>query len=434
MDLQQSLYEKRLDFYSSREKPKAGAYYTVPKGAWLDSISMAAYGRDRTADIKQANPFLSSRPVHAGSGLPYIHPGDNLWLPPAGPGGKNTVESDDPEDITIRINDKTYRGFESVTITRNIDTCADVFSFSAPYDPSDPNSVILDPFTYYKADIFVGGEKFISGEMVKWSPDSAGAKMTIEVRSLSGVTVDCVPLDKKLDYNGMTLKQIADSLLTPFGIKTDFPAGDSGPFIKANRDVEGTVFQFLSNLARQKGFVITSSLDGRMSFIRANVKAAPVVSLEAGKYPLLSASGGYDGTARFSHYVSIGQTAGSPGNRAEIRDTTVPVYRPVIFSADSMEAGEQKDAAQWKRARSLAAAMTVSVTVAGWRYPTGGKLWMENIKVTLLYPRICVFQATDFLITAVSLKKDSSGNTADLTLSLPQAYSMEFPKVLPWLR
>lgn len=432
--LQQRLYNDRLKFYDTHEKPKAGTWYTVPKDSWLDSISIATYGRDRTQDIINANAYLSSRPVHTGSGLPYIHPGDRLWLPPDGDALPDTVSASDPEEIAIRIDGKVYRGFESVGISRSIETCADTFSFVAPYDPDNPAHRILDPYSYRKCDLFIGGNLYIPGEMVKWSPDADNARMTIEVRSLPGVTVDCVSLDKGCDYNGMTLQAIATSILAPFGIIPSFPDGDSDVIVKANRGVTDTVFSFLAGLAKQKGLVITSTIRGEMAFVRAAVNSRPVASLEEGKFPLIKVSGSYDGTGRFSHYIAVSQSAGTEGNRAEEKDNTIKTYRPSIFTADECENGNIADAAKWRKSRALAAASPLTATVRGWADPSGAP-WMENTKITLKAPRNCIFSPTEFIITSVEPKKsESDGNVVDLKLALPQAFTLDFPEVMPWQR
>ncbi len=433
---QTALYHDRLEFHETNTKPKAGAYYTVPKGAWLDSISISAYGQDKTDDIIKANPFLSGRSIHAGSRLPYIYPGDKLWLPPKMDAIKepDTIPASNPDEIGIRIEGQIYKGWQTARATRSLFTCADSFVFEADYDPNNEESKILDPKTYYLADLFIGGEKYISGEMLKWFPDSGNGKMKVEVRSLPGVTIECQSLEKQLDYNNMTLQQIADSILGPFGIATGFPDGDTDAFIKVNRDIQATVFDFLKKLAQQKGFVITSSADNEMVFCRANLSGAPVAALIAGEYPLIDVQASYDGTARFSHYVAVSQSAGNQSNKAEEKDSSIPIYRPHIFTADDTEAGNISDAAKWKKSRALAASSPTTAIVKGWRDPQDA-LWMENTKVSVYFPRACIFHETEFLITQVNLTKDENGgDIAELPLTLPQAFTPDFPGGFQWER
>jgi prophage tail gpP-like protein len=433
--LQQRFYDQRLRYYDSNEKPKPGEWYTVPKGSWLDSISIAAYGRDRTDEIIDANAFLASRPIHEGSQLPYIHPGDRLWLPSDGQtDDPDTIPADNPEEIAIRIDGKIYRGWEASNVERAMNTCADVFTFVATYDPDSEVSRVLDPYSFKRADLFIGGDLYISGIMLKHTSDPDSASMTVEVRSLPGETIENQSLQKSTTYNGQTMKQIADAELRPFGIETDFPDGDSDAFVKANRDVTDEVFSFLAKLAKQKGLVITSTLDGKMAFVRANTKGRPVAALKEGQQPLISVSPpSFDSSVRHSHFIAVSQSAGTPGNRAEVKDDKVKLYRPHVFTADTTESGNITDAATWKRNRSLSESAEWTAIVRGWRDPNRA-LWMENTVVTLYYPRACVFKETKMIITKVRPTKGDDGNIVELSLALPASFTLDEPEEFPWVR
>jgi len=428
-----------LNFYDTKPKPQAGAYYKVPKGAWLDTISIAAYGYNRVSDIIQANSFLTERPVYRGdqaAQLPYIHPGDMLFLPASESQIKDpdTIPFEKPNEVAIRIDGTIFRGWTTNSITRNIDKCADSFVFSAPFDPNSEAAKYIWPFTYKKTDLFIGGKLYISGIAMKHtpSPSSSGVTMTVEVRSRAGETVDCMSMDKNLDYNKMTLKQIADKILKPFGIETEFPHGDTAPFIQANRQITDTIFGFLSGLARQKGLLVTSTTNGNMSFQQANIDAEPVAALIQQKYPLINVSASYDSIKRHSHITAVSQSAGNANIKALIQDESIPAYRPLIITANEAEAGNIKDTALWKRSRAIADSAPTSAAVFGWKDEKGDD-WIENSVVTVYYPLACIMVESRYLITNVSLTKDENGgDMANLGLALPQAFSKEFPEVLPW--
>jgi hypothetical protein len=57
-----------------------------------------------------------------------------------------------PDEIAIRINGKIFRGWTVTSIERSINSIADSFSFTAPFNPDDPDSVYLDPFTYLETE------------------------------------------------------------------------------------------------------------------------------------------------------------------------------------------------------------------------------------------------------------------------------------------
>ena len=431
--------QKRLSFYDNKEKPTPGTFYTVPKGSWLDSISQATYGYNRIADIISANPFLQRRKIQSTTGLPYIHPNDIIWLPPAS-NQKQTpdeIESLSKNEVSIGIDGKTFKGWETTSIQSNIDSVADSFVFTAPYDINNELSKLIDPFTYNDAEIYIGGKKFISGQCMKWTPNITdnNVSMTVEVRSKSGIINDCMSLDKSLDYKNMTLKQIAEKILLPFGLSPEFPDGDTDKFIKVNRQIDETIFNFLSNLAKQKGLLITSGdKSNKIIFTRADLTTKPIASFKQGEFPLIGINASYDGEQRFSNYIAISQSAGKPNNRTELQDKSIKLYRPIVFAANETESGNIKDAASWKISKSIVASTNISITIQGWHDPKN-KLWTKNKKITLFYPLACIFRDTEFLITRVDFRKDSNGgNITNLNLVLPQAYSLNFPEVFPWQR
>ncbi|MCK5600945.1 hypothetical protein KAR91_03690 [Candidatus Pacearchaeota archaeon] len=425
-------------FLSLNPNPIPGTFYIVQKGAFIDTISLRAYGIDRSADIVDANSeLLKGRNIAAG--LPQIYPDDKLWLPPEEP-----VESEEPEtidaksrdEVAIRINGKIFRGWTANSIQRAINTVADSFSFQAPFIPSDPDSVYLDPYTYLDTDLFLGGKLYIAGQSNNWNPNFAveSTITTIQVRSLPGVIVDCPSTDRSLNYTGQTLKAIAEKILKPFGIRADFPLGDSGIFNKTKRQLQEKIYTFIQGLARKAGFIVNSTRDGGIKFDRANIDGIPIMSLVQGQQPLTGISGNYNGTERFSDYIAVSQSRGNVTNRSQAVDESIPVKRPIIFSAKDTSQGNISDAAKWQRSRALAKSAKVTATVGRWRDDNDNHI-KENEIITLLAPNIHIYNETRFLIESVSLSKTADSiNQAALNLVLPQAYTLEFPKVFPWQR
>ena len=61
--------------------PRAGSYYTVAVDADLFSVSIKAYGYDKTNLIIRSNTILQNRPLDPSTNLPLIYQDDNIWLP-----------------------------------------------------------------------------------------------------------------------------------------------------------------------------------------------------------------------------------------------------------------------------------------------------------------------------------------------------------------
>ncbi len=430
------LYNEVLE---DNPKPIPGTFYTVPKGAFIDTISIKAYGRNRNADIVEANnSLLKDRNIETISGLPQIYPGDNLWLPEDDleEQEEEEIDYDSPDEVAIRINGKIFRGWTTNSIERAINTIADSFSFTAPFNQDDPDSEYLDPYTYLKTDLFIGGQKYISGRAENWS-DSFGTDSTmttIQARSLAGVLVDCPSEKKELNSNKQTLRQITNVLLKPFGIKSEFPLGDSDIFNATRRNETDKIYSYLQGLARKAGFIINSTRQGGIKYDRANVDGEPIMSLIQGHPPLVGVTSSFNGSERFSDYIAISQSKGNATNNYTLKDESIPVKRPIIFNATDTRQGDIKKSAEWQRNRSLGKSAKWTATLATWR-DEGDNLIYENEIITVFAPNAHIFVETKLLIEKVSFSKTESGaNVAVLTLVMPESYTLNFPEVFPWER
>lgn len=426
----------------NRQFPKQGAFYIVEDADNLRKISRWAYGYDKVSDLISANSSLLQPRINTGrihrdlGGIPIVFKGDSLFIPlldQPEPIDIEDIHPDFPDEIVIRINGKILHGFTMNTMERSINSIADSFSFTSPFDPDDPDSVLLDSYTYHKTELFIDRKLFLLGTAESWDFDTStdSTTATIGVRSKAGVLVDCPPTDSKLSYTKQTFKQIAESVLKPFGVILETPYGDSGIINKAKREVSEKVFSFIAKLAKEKGFILNSNLSGGIKLDRANIKGTPILNLKQGDPNILSLKSNFDGTQRFSSFRAISQTRGNPSNSGIVKDSTVPANRPNIFSADNNDNGEIGNAALWERSRSLARSAKINVTISGWR-DKNNKIILENNTVTLYAPKVNIFRDTKMLIEKVSYGQN--GKSATLTLVLPQAYTLEFPEVLPWQR
>ena len=436
------LFENRNRLYTEdvltrNPAPVAGEFYTVPQGGWIDTISVRAYGYDRSSDIVAANDLLLRNRVLV-QGLPTIHPNDVLWLPPLTQDtdpNTDTIASSSPDEVTIRINGKLFYGWTITSAERSMNNIADAFTFVAPYDPDDEFSRYLDPYTYHPADLFIGGNLYIAGRCEKWKVSYSGdsTKMSIECRSKAGVIVDCPSQERSLSFTNQTLSQIANIMLIPFGLLTDFPNGDTGIITKSKRNITEKIYEYFSKLAKGSGLTINSSKDGKVVFESANVDGIPIMTLVQGQQPLTGLSAEYDGTQRFSHYQAISQSRGNSGNTAIEQDESIPVFRPTIFDAKDTQAGNIEEAARWEKSKALAKSAKSGSTVGGW-FDDNNDIIMENNIVTLYAPKVCIFNESRFLIEKVSLSGGENSKVAKLTLVTPESYTRDFPSRFWWSR
>jgi prophage tail gpP-like protein len=428
----------------NREFPEQGKFYTVEYADNLQKISRWAYGYDKVIEIIRANsallqPRIDSGRIHEDlGGIPIVYKNDRLWIPILEEQSTTDIEDVNPEfhnEIVFRINGKIFHGFTTNTMERSINTIADSFSFTAPYDYNDESSKYLDAYTFHEVELFIDGKLFMTGTASTWSfkvgVDST--MVTIGCKSKAGVLVDCPSNDSKLNYTKQTFSQIAQSLIQPYGITLELPYGDSGIINRTKRDVGQKIFDFLAKIAKDKGFILNSTSQGGIKLDRANIDNEPILNIIQGDPNIIDISVSYDGQKRFSSFKAISQSRGNAKNASEIKDTTINAYRPNIFNAENNEQGGIQNAALWERSRSLARSSTVSVMMSGWD-DKNGDIITENNTVTLYAPSACIHTETKYLIEKVSYAQN--GKSVTLSLTLPQAYTLEFPEKdeMPWQR
>jgi prophage tail gpP-like protein len=419
-----------------------GQNYTVLLNDRITDISFQAYGYDKSNEIVDANQgLLAGRPTSLEN-LPTIYQGDVLWIPDNPPVEENDaeeIEFTEPDEVAIRINGTIFRGWTAETIERSMNTIADAFSFTAPFNPDDPESKFLDPYTYYPCDIFIGGKKYIAGRCEKWNPTAQkdSTSRTIECRSLPAAIIDCPSHQSKVSYFNLSLKEISEIILKPFGIQIEFRETQDGrenaKFKSTKRNFKDKIFSYLQSIGKRRGFVLNSTRDGNIKYDFANLDSVPIMQLVEGNYPLTGITASYDGTKRFSDYKAVAQKRGRPGITESVKDNSIPIHRPTIIDSKFSTKGDIKTSAEWARSRALAASSPVTATVGTWQDNTGQTI-KENSLVTLLAPKISIYNETEFLIEKVSLSQGSGGKQAVLTLVLPQAYTTVFPEVFPWSR
>lgn len=417
--------------------PKAGTFYKVISGDRIRQIARRTYGYDRSSDITNSNiELLKGRPISL-EGLPTIYPNDSLWMPSVKESFSERITATTDDEITIRIDGKLFRGWTAANIQRNINTVADAFTFSLPYDSTDSElRELTKPYSYKKCDLFIGTELYIAGQSIKWSTASRKDQTvkTIDARTRAGHTIECMAQKEVVEYRDQTLSQIAVDIMSSYGddLQPLFFNGDSDQFTRVRKEITDTDFSFLSGLANQKGFMITSSDDGRFAFIRASVDGLPVFRFIEGETAIEHISVTSDGSSRFSSMLAVTETSGGSGVSSSLSDDTIETYRPLVFSADDLEAGNLETALQWRRSKALADSYSVMITVTGWRNEFN-QLWRENMKGTVKAPSVDIFDESDYIISSVTLTKDKNGgNISQLQMVIPQAYSLEFPTSFPW--
>ena len=75
------------------------------------------------------------------------------------------------DSVRLLINGREFTGWTAATISMSIDNCADAFSLTAPFDPSDPAvKAAFVPRKYQDVQVKIGDDTVLTGRVEKVAP------------------------------------------------------------------------------------------------------------------------------------------------------------------------------------------------------------------------------------------------------------------------
>lgn len=429
--------------------------YTVIAGDTFDSVSRKVYGtQEHGGLIFSANPGVLE-PLQAGDAL-TIPPLPLVGGPevPTAPAPTSTAAvavapvaqlqgaPQSQDEVAILIDGQRFRGWESVTITRSLDSF-DSVELSAPFDPTDPiHRAVFRPFSFKSVAVYVGTELLFAGTMVPVIPRRQPSRSSVQVGCYSrpGVLSDCTPPasaagaeETPLEFNNLTLAEIAGRLAAPFGVAVAV-AGDVGAaFDRVACRPTSRVAAFLADLARQRNLLLSNTVDGALLLRQPRDGGEPVARLREGAPPLTEVTPQFSPQSYYSHVSGLEPvTLGTAGGAETVRNPHLDgVVRPFSFTVKDAVGGDVPAAVAAKAGHMFGNMVSYQASVAGWR-DAGGALWSPDTTVTLQAPGAMVYRDYELLVRSVRLTATASRKSASLGLVLPGAFRGEIPETLPW--
>lgn len=350
--------------------------------------------------------------------------------------------------MTLAIDRQEYRGWDELEVHLGLDSHPSV-GFRAPFDPEDKAfRERFRPFSFKPLELKIGGELAFTGRLVEANPDLSAGKVecTISAYSLaaqledSDVPASLIPMEAA----NLSLTNIATTLAAPFGVSVvmDGPEGAAFKRVKTKqRRVDGKVEadqkiqDFLGELARQRGLVMTSTPAGDLRFWQSVKPGRPVANFKQGEQPLMKVDVSFTPREYYSEITGFTNTKrGVVGAKYTERNQRLSggVVRALNFKLDDIEKGDGPAAVRAKMGRMFANMVAYTAHVPTWRDPQGA-LWAPNTTVTLLAPGAMVYTRTELLVRDVILRRSKDeGLTASLGLVLPGAFSGQAPSKMPW--
>lgn len=405
--------------------------FKTSNGDTFESIARKVYGTEQEANrIAQANPGVSE---------PFLS-GVELVVPANTDAPKISVApapASEQNETTIKLNGTRFRFWDSVVITRAIDVM-DTVQFTAPFDHEAPGfKETFRPFSFQSAEVYVGGEPLFTGTVISIAPSVESDSKTLDVNAYSvpGILNDCTAPASAypIEFNGFGLENVAKALAKPFGIDVEFLASQGQTFERVACTPGTRILSFLSQLARQRNLLISSSADGKLQFLRSVAPGSPVAVLTQGQSPVMAVRPSFNPQEYYSHITGIEPVIlGLDGVQYTVKNTRIAgVMRPLTFTAPDTLDADIKVAVEAKAARMFANMVSYDLTVNTWRDPSG-KLWEPNTTLKLEAPDAMIYSSYEFVIRSVQYERNRNQESATLNLILPGAFAGEIPESLPW--
>jgi prophage tail gpP-like protein len=339
------------------------------------------------------------------------------------------------DEIALTVLGEKYGGWESVEVTRGLESVSGAFSLSVSERWANQSK----PWRINDGEacsVRLGDEKLITGFVDRRNIafDANSHTMTVKGRDRTADLVDCDILLKSSEFKSLALDKFVTKLCEPHHVTVSVQSGLNIPKAPPKMRIEpgAKVFETIEHACRLAGLFAVSDAKGGLLLTRAGSDRAATDLVEGGN--ILSASSRFDQTQRFARYVVIGQRDGVDGDfgesvsriKAEAEDSNVRSNRVLIVRPEgNVTSDVAKIRARWESSVRAARAGEITVTVQGWKQGNG-KVWPINALVRVKSPSLRI--NGDLLITKVTMRTGSSGTTTQLELKRPDAFKPEVPK------
>ena len=338
--------------------------------------------------------------------------------------------------MILKIKNKQVDFFNEFTLSLKFDSIASTFGFKFYFDPTNElHKDLIHVGHYHKCTLEHNGELLLTGYLVNQSAVDSSKKdwVTISGYSLPGVLEDCeIPPDiYPLQSDGLTLNEIAKKILDRFKLKYIV---DSKIASKMNAKIKESTASdsqkcasYLSELASQRGIVVSHNRNGEVLFYVARTKLKPFMTFGSG-IPGVEYKLSFSGQPIHSHITVMKEADDEGGNAGEstiVNPFVVGLYRPTVKVQTS---GTDIDTETAARAALSEELKNIKLTISIDRWEdVNGKIIKPNQTIYVENAHVLIPKKSIWFVESVDFTGNSTDQRAVLTCVLPEVYNFETP-------
>lgn len=345
--------------------------------------------------------------------------------------------------IILKIGSDKYQEFTKGSISLKYATVGSTFTLTGLFDHENAlHRRLFRPLSFQQVKLISSetNELLLTGTVlsVAFSKKSAEQLATISGYSKTGVLVDSkIPLvSYPLEFNGLTLRQIATKLIDPFGLSLSVinDNGISDEVIEeVTADTNQTIERFLVQIAAQRNLIISHDNLGRLVITRANTRVRSIATYREA-IPATSISLRVNGQQMHSEFGIMKQPDILGDNASEdvVENSLIGSFRPTTRTQSIGTDNTAEDVGKNLRANELRG-IRVIIGSDRWEWLNSfnrnkPEVVNPNNIVDVISPSNFIARRTAFFVEQTLLIFDSEKEISTLTCVPPEVFNNEDPK------
>lgn len=338
--------------------------------------------------------------------------------------------------MILKIKNKKVDFFNGFTLSLRFDSIASTFSFTFFFNPENKiHQELIHVGHYHKCTIEHNDELLLTGYLVNQTAIDSSVKGLVSISgySLPGVLEDCPipPSIYPLQSDGLTLNQIAKKILDKFGLKyivsSEVASKMNSVLKESTASATQSAASYLTELASQKGIIVSHNRNGEVLFYKARTKLKPFMNFGKG-IPGTDYNLNYSGQGIHSHITVMKQADEDGGNAGEstiVNPFVVGLYRPTVKIQTSGDDIDTDTAARVALSEELKGIKLV-IKTDRWE-DSNGKILKPNQTISVENADILIPTKSVWFVEGIDFVGNSKEATASLDCCLPEVYDLSDP-------